>query len=97
VYTTLQPELETIRAEREGEPLPPDHATLRNANDKVISDAITQDLKEAKDQVVQPGGFAWGIRQWLFDASEGSGEVGAAGKGSDPSPNEELNKPKDAS
>ena len=97
MYTTLQPELETIRAEREGEPLPPDHTILRNANDKVISDAITQDLKEAKEQVIQPGGFAWGIRQWLFDSPKELGEGGTAGKVSDPGPEGGLNKPKDAS
>ena len=97
MYTTLQPELETIRAEREGESLPPDHTRLRNANDKVISDAITQDLKEAKEQVVQPGGFAWGIRQWLFDSAKESGEWGTAGKVSDPGPEGGLNKPKGAS
>lgn len=69
MYTTIQPELENQKAERLGET--PNRSPT---GDKVISEAITSDLKEAKQQVMgtgtEPGGFAWGYRQMIFGKRE---------------------------
>ena len=67
-YTTLQPELEKQRAERRGE-FYQEHPN----NDRVISQAIMSDLKEAKQQVEGDSkGFAWGIREAIWGAFKGS-------------------------
>ena len=64
-YTTFQPELENQKLEQLGE-------TRKAAptGNKVISEAIREDFAEAKQQVVQPGGFAWGIRKMLFERKD---------------------------
>lgn len=63
VYASFRPEFEKQRAERLGE-FQRQHQD--DGNDKVISQAILHDLKAAKKQVTDTGGFGWGIRQALF-------------------------------
>lgn len=89
VYTTFQPELENQKAERLGE-----FQHKRPPRDKVISEAITSDLREAKQQVTQPGGFAWGIRQMIF-GKDGSKERPNVAPASNDSEKEESETTKD--
>ncbi|KAK3698913.1 hypothetical protein LTR37_016700 [Vermiconidia calcicola] len=64
-YSTFRPELEKQKAEQLGklDEFRSQHAT----NDNVISQAISSDLKEAREQVRgESKGFAWGIRQAIW-------------------------------
>lgn len=83
MYTTIQPELENQKAERLGET--PNRSP---PGDKVISEAIRSDFKEAKEQVTgtEPGGFAWGFRQMIF----GKREDGSSPKSSGVAPATEI-------
>ena len=62
-YATFRPELEKERQERLGTVVPGNPS-----NDKVLSEAIISDIKEARREVetANKGGFAWGIRQAIF-------------------------------
>ena len=63
-YSTLRPELEKVRAERQGEYV----AQHAEGDDKAISRAIMSDLTEARDQLkpTPTKGFAWGIREAIW-------------------------------
>lgn len=72
-YTTLQPELERQREERQGH-VPEQHDEDK---DRAISRAIVSDFKEAKEQALdtRPTGPAWKLRRALFGGGNGGGEV----------------------
>lgn len=63
-YTTLRPELEKQKDERLGQQIRDQHG-----NDKVVSKAIIDDMREAGHQV-DTGGFAWGIREAIWGKPE---------------------------
>lgn len=62
-YSTLRPELERQKVEQRGESY-----EKHPGGDRIISEAIAADLKEAGQQVRRTGsgGFAWGIREAIF-------------------------------
>ncbi|SMQ46212.1 unnamed protein product [Zymoseptoria tritici ST99CH_1A5] len=81
-YTTFQPALEEQKERRES-PLAASHKDQDiREQEKKISQAITSDLNEAKDELKRTG-FAWGIRQALF-GTESSRTSAAAKKGKSP-------------
>lgn len=77
VYTAVtawQPEFKKLEEERQGDfqVQHPEHAQS-NPRDTAISRAIADDLKEARDQLKAPTGFAWGIRRALFGTGKEDG------------------------
>ena len=77
-YTTFQPELHRREAEKRGQFH--DQHSQPDANDKVISQAIINDLREAKQQVAldttSSSGPAWKLRQMIFGKKTSTPEVG---------------------
>ncbi|KAK4506765.1 hypothetical protein PRZ48_000498 [Zasmidium cellare] len=87
-YTTLQPELQKQKEERDGnlKDFAEQHQRPEE-QEKIISKAIMDDLREAKREATSTstGGFAWGIRQALFGSKEQSTSDQPAAK---PSPSQ---------
>ncbi|KAK3713667.1 hypothetical protein LTR37_008361 [Vermiconidia calcicola] len=82
-YSTFRPELEKQQAERLGKL---DEFRKQHASDDyVISQAISSDLKEAREQVRgESKGFAWGIREAIWGQAKGKEPDGAVEAGETP-------------
>lgn len=68
-YSTFAPALQEQQAERRGEFKAIHEPVVPRSSETALSDAIRNDLRDARKELSETGGFAWGIRQAIFGKS----------------------------